>query len=108
GFVASTENVAWYSQSISTLHFGMDVGIFRDLALSLRLPLILADSRSLGDLDGSAGVSGQRLQDNNGQQIFSVPFKSPTRSGVDWFGVGLNYAIMNQQRDWTKPTWVIG
>jgi hypothetical protein len=107
GFVGSNENVATYSQSTSILEVGADIGIFRDLALSLRLPIVLNDSRELGDLDGSA-ANPQRLQDPAGDQLFSVPFKSPSRSGVDWFGVGLNYAIYNQQRDDTKPTWVIG
>src|SRR5262245_17072825 len=37
GFVARTENIASYSQSTSTLDIGADVGIFRDLALTLRL-----------------------------------------------------------------------
>jgi hypothetical protein len=106
-FVPTTENVASYSQSVSTLNMGVDIGIFRDLGLSFRLPLILADSRELGDLDGSTR-NPQRLLDANGQPLFSVPFKSPTRSGVDWFQVGLDYAILNQQRDWTKPTWVFG
>src|SRR5262249_46811227 len=50
----------------------------------------------------------QRLQDPSGGQLFTVPFKSPSRSGIDYFSVGLNYAIMNQQRDFTKPTWVVG
>jgi hypothetical protein len=39
-FVAATENVASYSQQISTLDVGADVGIYRDLALILRLPKI--------------------------------------------------------------------
>lgn len=107
GFVARTENVARYSQSTSVLEIGGDIGLFRDLALSLRLPLILSDTRELGDLDGSSR-NPQRLQDPSGDPLFSVPFKSPQRSGVDWFGVGLNYAIFNQMRDDTKPTWVIG
>jgi hypothetical protein len=37
-----------------------------------------------------------------------VPFSSPTRSGVDYIAAGLDWAIYNQQRDDTKPTWVIG
>jgi hypothetical protein len=106
-FTAQNENVASYSQSLTVLEVGGDIGIFHDLALSLRLPLILADSRELSDLDGSSR-NPQRLQDPNGQQLFSLPFKSPTRSGVDWFSAALNYAIFNQQRDQTKPTWVIG
>ena len=107
GFVARTENVATYSQATSALDFGIDLGIFRDLALVLRLPVILADSRGLGDLDGSSR-NPQRLQDPSGGQLFTVPHNAPNRSGVDWFSAGLDYAIFNQQRDQTKPTWVVG
>jgi hypothetical protein len=107
GFTAQNENIASYKQSLTVLEVGGDIGIFRDFALSLRLPLILADSRELSDLDGSSR-NPQRLQDPNGEQLFSLPFKSPTRSGVDQFAVGLNLAVFNQQRDETKPTWVIG
>jgi hypothetical protein len=107
GFVSRNENVATYSQSTTILDLGADIGLYRDLALSLRLPLVLADSRELGDLDGSSR-NPERLQDPSGGQLFTVPFRSPTRSGVDWFGVALNYAVLNQVRDPTKPTWVIG
>lgn len=107
GFLASNENVARFNQSVSTLEVGGDIGIFRDLALSIRLPIILADSRELSDLDGSSN-NPQRLVDSAGDPLFKVPFKSPTRSGVDQIGFALNYAITNQQRDDTKPTWVVG
>lgn len=107
GFTAANENVAAYRQSLTVLEVGGDVGIYKDLALSLRLPLILADARELSDLDGSSR-NPQRLQDPSGEQLFGVPFKSPTRSGVDWFSVALNYAVFNQTRDETKPTWIIG
>ncbi len=107
GFTSRNENVASYSQRTSTLEIGGDIGIYRDLALSLRLPIVLSDSRELGDLDGSS-ANPQRLQDPAGDQLFTVPFKSPSRSGLDQLAVGLNYAIFNQVRDETKPTWVIG
>ncbi len=107
GFTPANENIASYSQSTSILDLGADIGIYKDLALSLRLPLILQDSRELTDLDGSSR-NPERYQDPNGDQLFSLPFKSPTRSGVDWFSLALNYAVFNQQRDETKPTWVIG
>ena len=107
GFVSANENVAKFSQAVTTLELGADIGLFRDLALSFRLPLVLADSRELSDLDGST-ANPERLQDPAGDQLFSVPFKSPTRSGLDQLGIALNYAIFNQVRDDTKPTWVIG
>jgi hypothetical protein len=108
GFIPATENVATYSSSMSVLNVGADVGIYHDLALILRVPVILSWSQSLGDLDGSSAVAAQRLADPAGGQLFSVPFTSPTRSGVDYISAGLDWAIFNQQRDFTKPTWVIG
>lgn len=108
GFIPATENIASYSESKSVLEVGADVGIYKDLALILRLPVILSWSQSLGDLNGSAAVSKERLADPSGGQLFTVPFSSPTRSGVDYFAFGLDWAIFNQQRDDTKPTWVIG
>jgi len=107
GFVANTENVARFSEDTSILNVGAEIGLFRDLALTFRLPIILSDSRSLGDLDGSS-ANPQRLQDPAGGTLFTVPFTSPTRSGIDYFSVGLDWAATNQQRDATKPTWLIG
>jgi hypothetical protein len=107
GFVSANENVAAFSQQVSLLHLGADIGIFRDLALSVRLPLVLQDTRELTDLDGSA-KNRERLQDSNGEQLFSVPFKSPNRSGLDHISLALNYGIFNQQRDPSKPSWVLG
>jgi hypothetical protein len=109
GFIPATQNIASYSSSMSTLLVGADVGIYHDLALILRLPIILSWSQSLGDLNGSAAVAAQTLQDpQGGGQLFGVPFTSPTRSGVDYISGGIDWAISNQQRDSTKPTWVIG
>lgn len=109
GFVPATENIASYSSSTSALIVGADVGIYRDLALVIRLPVVLEYSQSLGDLHGSQAVAGQLLMDPSGVgQLFSVPFTSPKRSGVDYISAGLDWAIFNQQRDHTKPTWVIG
>lgn len=109
-FIPATENIASYSSSMSTLLVGADVGIYKDLALILRLPIILSWAQSLGDLDGSAALSPLLLADptGNGQQLFKVPFTSPTRSGIDYVSAGLDWAIYNQERDDTKPTWVIG
>ncbi len=107
GFVANTENVARFSQDVSVLDVGAEIGLFHDLALTFRMPIILSDSRELSDLNGSS-QNPQRLMDPTGAQLFSVPFKSPTRSGIDYIAVGLDWAVANQQRDRTKPTWVLG
>jgi hypothetical protein len=108
GFVPATENIASYSSSTSTLMLGADVGLYHDLALILRLPVILGWSQDLSDLNGSSFVTSQLLADPTGGVLFSVPSSSPTRSGVDYFSAGIDWAILNQQRDPTSPTWVIG
>jgi hypothetical protein len=107
GYVAATENIASYNRSTSTLNTGADIGIYKDLAIIFRLPIILSDTQSLGDLNGSSNYP-QLLQDPTGAQLFKVPFTSPNRSGIDWFSVGMDWAIYNQQRHPSKPTWVIG
>jgi hypothetical protein len=108
-FIPATENIASYSSSMSTLLVGADVGIYRDLALIFRLPIILSWSQSLGDLDGSAAQAPLLLADPaGGGALFSVPFTSPTRSGIDYIAGGIDWAIYNQERDDTKPTWIIG
>src|ERR1700722_113316 len=108
GFIPATENIASYSSSTSILNLGLDVGIYHDLALILRMPVILGWSQSLGDLNGSSAVASQILADPAGGVLFNVPSKSPTRSGIDTINAGLDWAIFNQQRDFTKPTWVVG
>jgi len=107
-FIPATENIASYKSSESTLLVGADIGIYRDLALILRVPVVLGWSQSLGDLNGSSAVAPFLLADPSGGQLFSVPFSSPTRSGIDYVAAGLDWAIYNQQRDDTKPTWIIG
>ena len=42
------------ASQVSTLDIGADIGIYRDLALIFRLPLILVRHARSGDLDGSA------------------------------------------------------
>ena len=111
GFTHNIENIATYKHTWSTLNLRADIGIFHDLGFFFRVPLILADDRSLDDLDGSkSGVNAQfgRSSDTaTGQPFFNLPFKSPTRSGVDYVAAGLRYSIFNQHRDSTKPTWTI-
>src|SRR5262249_31726207 len=71
--------------------------------------IILNNSRKLEDLDGSAnkldvvfaGAPGETL-------VTKLPFEAPDRSGVEYLGLGLELDILNQARDRTKPTWLIG
>ena len=108
GYVSGNQSVATYSESTSRLNTRADIGVYKDIALVLRMPIILSNDRKLEGVDGSDRHQSVVLQGAPGEQLFGLPFQSPTRSGIEYFAVGLDVAPMNQQRDRTKPTWLLG
>lgn len=117
GYTSSLLNVAQYREVTSRLNTRLDVGVYKDIGLYLRIPFILGNDRELTDLDGSAGASAQRVAlqgapvgglNGGREQLFSMPFKSPTRSGIEYLAVGVDFGIFNQARDSSKPTWIFG
>lgn len=108
GYSRANLNVAQYEQRVSRLNTKAEIGLYKDVALIIRLPVILSDDRELKGLEGSDNNQSFALQGAPGEQLFSLPFKSPTRSGIEYLAIGLDAALMNQARDRTKPTWVVG
>jgi hypothetical protein len=112
GYLSDNMNVATYEETTNRLIPGLDIGIYKDVALKLRLPIILSNTRRLKDLDGSTDAGANEvpvaLVGMPGEPLFSVPFDSPTRSGIEYLAVGLDFGLMNQWRDPSKPTWVFG
>lgn len=102
-------DVADHERLRNTLNLGIDVGIYHDLALFARMPLVLSDSRELSVPDGSSrGVVEPLVADvMGGTPMFSIPFQSPTRSGIDYVEAGIAFAPFNQYRDPEFPTWVL-
>lgn len=97
---------------VNTLQLGVDVGLFHDLALYGRLPIVLSDERTLSSPDDRAAADVNRdlevtHPDGTTAPLFTVPFESPTRSGIDHIELGLAWAIFNQHRDPEYPTWVL-
>jgi hypothetical protein len=107
GFTTHLLNVASYSQATARLFPRIDVGLYHDLALHITLPVILSDSRSLGQIGGGP-PNPAALEGAPGEQLFGVPFQGPTRSGLEYIEAGLDFDILSQARDRTKPTWLIG
>lgn len=103
GGIADHE-VASFSESTSRLNVSAEVGLFRDLALILRLPIILSSSATLEP----RGLGPAALEGAPGQPLFSLPFSSPNRSGVEYLGVGVDWGILNQWRDAAHPSLVVG
>lgn len=108
GFTARTMKVGQFVGVSSVLTPRIDVGLYKDLALYATLPITLSDERRIDDLDGSAAKASVVAAGAPGEQLFSLPFRSPNRSGIQYVGVGIDYSILNQARDATKPTWVFG
>lgn len=126
-----------YKSARHTLTPKLELGIFTDLSLSIALPLIVSDSRSLEldqretpcifpggtedptciDRSNSTTINDGLLPstgfdaDNPGGPGFTdgaLLFRGPGRAGVDQVHLGMSWAPMNQQRDDTKPTWKLG
>jgi hypothetical protein len=109
---ANFTDIADWKHVRNMLDLGVDIGLYRDLALYARLPVVLSDNRSLSlPGDRSAGEVAEELRairgDSGSMPLFNVPFDSPTRSGLDRLDVGLAWAIFNQHRSPDVPTWVV-
>ncbi|MDB4962999.1 MAG: hypothetical protein JWP01_2998 [Myxococcales bacterium] len=97
-----------------------EVGIFRDTWLSLALPIVIGQARELELASGVDRAGSSTLQDGllpsagfDARDPSAPPpgdlvFRGVSRSGLDQIHAGLNFALMNQRRDDTKPTWKIG
>lgn len=107
GYTSRLLNVANYGESTARLSPRIDVGLYKDIALHVTLPIILSNARKLTAVDGRA-PNGAALAGAPGEKLFGVPFDGPTRSGLEHVAVGLDFNILNQARDRTKPTWLFG
>jgi len=129
------KNELVYQQTRDALRLRADVGVWRDLSLFVALPIVLADDRAL-DFDRSAcgfAAAPGCVDESNAtilrdgilpgagapsfgldaqhQRPFQRPsqtlFRGPTRKGLEYLGLGASLAILNQDRDFTHPTWIV-
>ncbi|MFO0593581.1 MAG: hypothetical protein U0441_38930 [Polyangiaceae bacterium] len=108
GYTSRLLNVAQYTSQTATLIPRVDIGVYHDIAIYARMPIILSYSQNLAGLNGSENKQATVLAGAPGEQLFSLPFKSPDRSGVEYLALGLDFDIFNQARDPSKPTWLLG
>lgn len=107
GATRGNDKIAEYTESTHRLLMRAEIGLFHDVAFVVKLPVILNQSQSLGSYMGP-GTVGNGLRGATGEQLFPLPFSSPSRSGIEYLSLGIDVAPMNQYRDHTKPTWLIG
>jgi len=119
-----------HRQTRDSMQLRAEAALVQDLSFALTGSFVVADHRSLefdrsgdcastpcletllrdGILPGTQGTSWG-LDAEHGVP-FAPPsgqvFRGPDRSGFEYLGLGLDWAAMNQARDRTKPTWVVG
>jgi hypothetical protein len=99
-----------YARTTDTLDLRADFGILWDVGLHIDLPIVLHDANNLTfDSGVNAGNSTfvrdgiYPAYDGTSQTVF----QSPTRSGLQYLGLGIKWAAFNERRDDTKPTWTL-
>jgi hypothetical protein len=104
----ATVPIARSTETTNRLETRADVGLYHDVALVVRMPIILSNDRELRSLEGSGSRQQTLLAGAEGEQLFALPFDSPTRSGIEYLAVGFDLGIANQYRDRSLPSWVFG
>jgi hypothetical protein len=107
GYTSRRLSVGQYVETTSKLEPKIEIGLFKDLALYSRVPVILSNARRIDAPEGGANAAA--LAGAPGQPaLFSLPFNAPDRSGLEYLAIGLDFGVLNQARDVTKPTWLFG
>jgi hypothetical protein len=96
--------VARFAEQTSRLNVRAELGLYRDLALIVRVPIVLSSSVTLE----ARGAGAAALDAAPGVPLFQLPFGSPNRSGVEYLGVGVDWGILNQGRDGLSPSLLVG
>ncbi len=96
--------VADYAENVSRLNVRAELGIYHDLALIVRLPIVLSRVSTLE----ARALEESAFSGAPGEALFGLPLSSPNRSGVEYLGVGVDWGILNQWRDAATPTLVVG
>ena len=115
-----------FSQERHLLEPRLEAGLFPGAWLRVALPIVLTDQRAL-DFDRATAATATILRDGilpgfasenvgvdaaHGGRPFSASsgrvFRGPNRRGVESLDVNVGWAIFEQKRDDTKPTWTMG
>lgn len=116
-----------YERSRHALNLDAFIGLYQDLQFHFGLPIVFADNRKWVFAQGTdasnttlyrncvtasganyPGCTPGSADANNPQsRLFNVDNLGSYRGGVGNMTFGLAYAIFNQKRDDTKPTWTL-
>ncbi len=95
--------VARFSRVTSRLIPTAEIGLYRDLALTLGFPIVLSDTRDLTPArDATSGSI-----DADGETLVVLPMEAVERSGLEHMAFGIRAAPLNQSRVAAFPTWLL-
>ncbi|WNG47037.1 hypothetical protein F0U60_25090 [Archangium minus] len=115
----------WYKGHDTRLNLDLAFGLYQDVEFSFGLPIVLAWNEDWsfvsGRNAGNSSITNNCLRANGSltdpscdpatgagtQPLFNVPLES-FRGGLGNMRFGLAWAVFNQRKDDTKPTWVVG
>ncbi len=110
-------DVATHSLERNELALELDLGIYRDVMLTFRLPILLGEQQELRPLSGNAcsdtnssdACNALREPSAQGMPLIALdaPIVSARRSGLPSLELGLSWALLNQYRSPELPTWVV-
>lgn len=112
-------NEVWYKGVDARLNLALAFGLWKDLEFSFKLPVVFQQNESWEYVSGTNNdnstidnscfkADGSPYSDEGCRgRLFSVPQQS-YRGGMGNVHFGLAYAFFNQEKDNTKPTWIVG
>ncbi len=112
--------VAEFEHAKNELLLQLGVGIYRDLMVFARLPIVLSDDRELTPADGRACTAPPSANPGEGcsalleptmeggeEPLFTLPLNAARRSGLPNIDFGVAFGVTNQYRTPYLPTWVL-
>lgn len=110
-------DVAKHELQRNELALELDLGIYRDVMLTFRLPILLGERQELRPLSGNACTPNNASDACNaldepstlGMPLIALdaPIVSARRSGLPSLELGMSWALLNQYRSPELPTWVL-
>lgn len=116
----------WHKGADTRLDINLAIGLYRDFEFSFGLPIVLqqndnyaftsATNRDTSTIvnnclnpDGSLITAGCRNTETGASSLFTIDPNDPRkRGGLGNMHFGMAYAFFNQERDDTKPMWIVG
>ena len=95
-----------WKRSDFRLNIRGEVGMYHDLALTINLPIILTQELSFGYANGVNSTNSTVDTGTPDSTLFANDFESSHR-GVGKLELGLKWAALNDERDDTKPVWLL-